>query len=128
MVHRPILVLALAGLLVGCGPRRIASTDQVLASVGPVPSGELNIAEDRRAVVDSARALMRADSNVALVSVDSTGQPRAHGESVRGSARCQRSKSVANRVDHDAPEARKVDQIRRHPLVTLYFNDDAKVN
>jgi general stress protein 26 len=92
-----------------------------------VASAELNRAANPSAVVDSARKLMLADSNDALVTVDSSGQPRVR--TVR---------AFVDPPDATSPErgltvwimtrlsTRKVEQIRRHPLVTLYFNDDDK--
>jgi general stress protein 26 len=83
---------------------------------------------DRAAIIDSARSLMRADSNVALVSIDTSGQPRV--------------RTVKAFVDPPDPAdpagsltvwimtrrtTRKVAQLRENPRVTLYFNDDARV-
>lgn len=94
-----------------------------------VPMAELNLASDPRAVLDSARALMRSDSNMALVTVDRAGQPRIR--TVR---------AFLDDPDPERPErgmtvwvmtrlsTRKIEQIRHHPEVTLYFNNDDRVS
>lgn len=81
------------------------------------------------AVLSAARSLMESDENVALVTVDREGQPRVR--SVR---------AFLADVDPADPKkgmtvwimtrdsTRKVEQIRQHPQVTLYFNDDAKIS
>ena len=92
------------------------------------PAAELYKVADDTTILRAARTLMLADSNVAVITVDSTGQPRA-----------RTTKAFVNPVD-PADRARgvtvwimtrlttrKVDQMRRHPQVTLYFNDDARV-
>ena len=96
-------------------------------ALAPVPRAELRPATNPSALLDSARRLMLADSNVALVSVDADGQPRV-----------RTVKAFLDPVDPARPASgvtvwvmtrlttRKVDQIRRHPQVTLYFNDDAR--
>ncbi len=90
---------------------------------------ELNLASDPRAVLDSARALMRSDSNLALVTLDRAGQPRIR--TVR---------AFLDDPDPERPErgmtvwvmtrlsTRKIEQIRHHPEVTLYFNNDDRVS
>jgi general stress protein 26 len=91
------------------------------------PKEELRMAADEGAVLQAARALMVADPVVALVSVDGPGQPRVR--SVR---------ALLEPVDPDQPRSgftvwvmtrlttRKIAQVRAHPQVTLYFNDDAR--
>ena len=71
---------------------------------------------------------MIADSNVAVVTVDSMGQPRV-----------RTTKAFVSPVDaNDSAKGvtvwimtrlatRKVDQMRRHPQVTLYFNSDERI-
>jgi len=93
-----------------------------------VPISELyNVATDS-AILSAARALMIADSNVAVVTVDSVGQPRV-----------RTTKAFVSPVDASDPAkgvtvwimtrltTRKIDQIRRHPQVSLYFNSDDRV-
>lgn len=76
-------------------------------------------------MLHAARALMEADRVVALVTVDGTGQPRVR--SVRallepagsGEPKSNFTVWVMTRFT-----TRKVAQVRAHPQVTLYFNDD----
>jgi general stress protein 26 len=98
------------------------------APLAEAPADELNLARDPRAVIDSARALMRADSNMALVTVDSAGRPRVR--TVRaflddpdpGKPASGMTVWVMTRLS-----TRKIEQIRRHPQVALYFNADDQV-
>lgn len=99
------------------------------AVLPPIPSGELQIASNATALLDSARRLMLADSNVALVSVDADGQPRVRTVKAfldpvdPGHLSSGVTVWVMTRLS-----TRKIEQIRRHPQVTLYFNDDAAVS
>ena len=116
-------VLSLAAVLGACS-RRISESPPRVAPVS-APAAELNLAADPRALLDSARALMVADTNVALVSVDEAGQPRVR--TVR---------AFLDPVDPARPASgatvwvmtrlstRKVAQVRANPQVTLYFNED----
>jgi general stress protein 26 len=91
--------------------------------------GELYRVDEPDTILKAARALMESDENTALVSVDSQGQPRVR--SVR---------AFLNDVDPADPRkgmtvfvitrdsTRKIEQLNRHPQVTLYFNDDARVS
>ena len=93
-----------------------------------VPHSELYKVADDSAILSAARALMLADSNVAVVTVDSMGQPRV-----------RTTKAFVSPVDSTDPArgmtvwimtrltTRKVDQVLRHPQVTLYFNSDERV-
>ena len=93
-----------------------------------VPTSELYKVASDSAILSAARALMVADSNVAVVTVDSIGQPRV-----------RTTKAFVSPVDSTDPArgvtvwimtrltTRKVDQIRRHPQVTLYFNSDDRI-
>ena len=113
-------LVVLATILAGC-----TSAASSVARAAVSPTTELNLAADARALLDSARALMVADTNVALISVDGAGQPRVR--TVR---------AFLDPVDPARPASgatvwvmtrlstRKVDQIRAHPQVTLYFNED----
>ncbi len=116
---RAIVLTALA-LTGACTPRAANPVRAV------IPRGELQLAANPTAVLDSARRLMLTDSNVALVSVDTDGQPRV-----------RTVQAFVDPVDPLRPAAgvtvwvmtrlttRKVEQVRRHPQVTLYFNNDA---
>lgn len=87
---------------------------------------ELFRVNDEQSILVAARALIAVDENAALVTVDAGGQPRVR--TVRGflhemdPADPQRSLTVwiMTRLS-----TRKLDQVRRDPRVTLYFNDDA---
>jgi general stress protein 26 len=93
-----------------------------------VPTSELYKVASDAAILSAARALMIADSNVAVVTVDSTGQPRV-----------RTTKAFVSPADSTDPAkgvtvwimtrltTRKVDQMRRHPQVTLYFNSDDRI-
>ena len=97
-------------------------------TVAAVPAAELYKVAPDSAILRAARALMLADSNVAVATVDSSGQPRV-----------RTTKAFINPLDPSDPargvtvwimtrlSTRKVEQMRRHPQVTLYFNDDARV-
>ena len=101
---------------------------QIAESMIRPPSAELYKVAPDSTILRAARALMLADSNVAVVTVDSMGQPRV-----------RTTKAFIAPVDSTDPamgvtvwimtrlETRKVEQIQRHPQVTLYFNDDARV-
>lgn len=107
-------------------PKQVAPTS--VAPITHIPREELHRVAGDKAILDAARSVMRADSNVALITVDSTGMPRV-----------RTVKAFVNERDAQSSEksftvwimtrltTRKVDQIRRNPNVTLYFNDDAKV-
>ncbi len=93
-----------------------------------VPVEELYKSAPDSAILSAARALMLADSNVAVVTLDSMGQPRV-----------RTTKAFVAPVSADDPASgvtvwimtrlntRKVDQMRRHPQVTLYFNNDDRI-
>lgn len=94
-----------------------------------IPTAELNHASDPAAVLASARALMLADSNAAMITVDSEGRPRARTvftlfeqadstDPVRGVTAWIMTRSGS----------RKLDQLRQNPNVTLYYSDDVNVS
>ena len=103
-------------------------TAQTSPSTNP-PKEELYRVDAPEAIVKAARKLMEADENVALITVDGKGQPRI-----------RTVKAFLNPVDlNDSRKSmtvwvmtrestRKVEQIRRHGQVVLYFNDDTKVS
>ena len=111
----------------------VACTDSVPQSKSTatdscrVPISELHKVASDSAILSAARALMLADSNVAVVTVDSIGQPRV-----------RTTKAFVAPIDAADPAkgvtvwimtrlaTRKVDQVRRHPQVTLYFNNDER--
>jgi general stress protein 26 len=89
----------------------------------------LNFATDAVAVLASARALMQADSNAALITVDDQGRPRARTvyTMLQNPDPADRTKGatiwIMTRVS-----SRKVDQIRENASVTVYFDDDDGVS
>jgi general stress protein 26 len=89
---------------------------------------DLYRAPDSVAILSAARALMEADKNVALVTLDAAGQPRTRTVNARltdpdpADSRKAMTVWVLTRSS-----TRKVEQIRGHPKVTLYFNDDDKI-
>lgn len=125
-IHSPGAALMAKAAIIGLLAAGCARAQRGSARAAVVPRAELNLTADPRALLDSARALMLADSNVALVPVDEDGQPRVR--TVR---------AFLDPVDPLRPgsgatvwvmtrlSTRKVEQIRAHPRVTLYFNEDA---
>lgn len=73
---------------------------------------------DRDALLRSAQAVVAADPLGALVTVDAEGRPRVRTVEVRVPGD-DMVLWIATR-----PNTRKLVQIREHPSVTVYFNDD----
>jgi general stress protein 26 len=119
------MAIALLISVVSC---RDSAPAREIADADRIPKGELYRTAPDSAILSAARALMLADSNVALVTVDSMGQPRV-----------RTVKAFVAPVDSADPAAgvtvwimtrlttRKIGQIENHPQVTLYFNDDNRV-
>jgi general stress protein 26 len=91
-----------------------------------VPRAELSLARDTAVLLDSADALIARDSSVGLVTVDESNRPRIR--TVRAfrlrnptTARERFTVFILTRTS-----TRKIDQIARNPLVTLYFNEDQR--
>lgn len=107
-----------------CSCRRRQTTGDPMAY-----RDEIYRAADEQSIVLAARALMAADENAALVTVDADGQPRVR--SVRAFledldlADLRRSMTVWVMTRHST---RKVEQLRRNPKATLYFDDDAELS
>src|SRR5690242_518202 len=86
----------------------------------------LSLARDTAAVLDSADALIARDSSAGMVTVDESNRPRVR------SVRAFRIKHPATARDRftvfilTRPTTRKIDQIAKNPLVTLYFNEDQR--
>ena len=131
-LRRLALSTWIAAGVMACGtspPARLPSDTAARAESSIPPASELYQTLDPGVVVDSARSLMRADSSAALVTIDSTGQPRV--------------RTVRTFVDPPDPSnragavtvwimtrltTRKVEQLRANPHATLYFNDDARLS
>jgi general stress protein 26 len=76
-------------------------------------------------LLDSARALMVVDSMATFATVDGDGQPRLR--TVKAFLVPVDTADPASRVTvwvMTRRNTRKLDQLRAHPEVTLYFNDD----
>ena len=117
-------LLAILGTACGGAPDGRAAT--TTATTLSIPRGELSLARDTAVVLDSADALIARQSFVGLVTVDEFNRPRVR--TVRAfrlkqptTARERFSVFILTR-----PSTRKVDQIAKNPLVTLYFNEDQR--
>jgi general stress protein 26 len=125
------LRFAIAGFIaicMACGgaPDRDAATATVTPPPPSVPRAELSLARDTAVVLDSADALIARDSSVGLVTVDEFNRPRVR--SVRA-FRLVRPTTARDRFTVfilTRTSTRKIDQIEKNPLVTLYFNEDQR--
>jgi general stress protein 26 len=116
----------LATLGTACGGTPDSRGATTIATTPTVPRSELSLARDTAVVLDSADALIARHSFVGLVTVDEFNRPRVR--TVRAfrlkqptTARERFSVFILTR-----PSTRKVDQIAKNPLVTLYFNEDQR--
>ena len=120
------LLATLATLGAACGgapDTRVATT---IATRPNVPRAELGLARDTAAVLDSADALIARQSFVGLVTVDEFNRPRVR--TVRA-FRLKQPTTARERFTVfilTRPSTRKVDQIAKNPLVTLYFHEDQR--
>lgn len=129
--HRlfPIVALSIAAACTAPDPPP-ASANAGAASTreAAVPTGEFYKVLPDSVILKAARALMLADSNVAVVTVDSMGQPRVRTTKAFVSAVVPGNPAkgvtvwIMTRLG-----TRKVEQMRKHPQVTLYFNSDERV-
>lgn len=112
---------------VGCGTppdNGMATSDQAKPNV---PRAELSLAREPRLLLDSADALIARDSSVGLVTVDELNRPRVR------TVRAFRLKTATTDRERFTVfiltrlSTRKVDQIAKNSLVTLYFNEDQRV-
>jgi general stress protein 26 len=123
-----LVLCAVAVLACSDDPPRQAKNASQVAPITHIPRNELYQVAPDRPILEAARAVMLADSNVALVTVDAMGMPRVRTVRAfvndRDSTSSEKSFTVwiMTRMN-----TRKVNQIRRNPNVTLYFNDDARV-
>jgi general stress protein 26 len=83
------------------------------------PAAELHLAADEQAALAAARAIIASDPVAAMITLDANGQPRVRSVNT-SSPEVDMTIWIATR-----PDTRKVEQIRAHPNVTLYYNDDA---
>jgi general stress protein 26 len=102
-------------------------TNKAAASVS-TPWSELNMAKDSVALLLAARSLMAADTNVAFVTVDSSGRPRVRTVYAIVDEKLTNTISKHTRIwIMTRASTRKISQLRIDPRVTLYYNDDATV-
>ncbi len=122
------LLLLSAACSSGRAPDSAAGQDSASVTTLRVPVEELYKVASDSAILAAARALMLADSNVAVVTLDSMGQPRVRTTKAFVSAETpgDPAKGVTVWI-MTRLTTRKVDQMRRHPQVTLYFNNDDRV-
>ncbi len=100
-----------------------------LLSYGQTPKVPVDLyrVDTEASILDAARKLMISDKYAALITVDGDGSPRAR------TVLTQLGPSDPARPDKGFTvwimtrrSTRKVEQIRKNPNVTLYYNDDAK--
>jgi general stress protein 26 len=109
-----------------CGRAPDSRVATNVATADGVPRAELSLARDTAVVLDSADALIGRQSFVGLVTVDESNRPRIR------TVRAFRLKNSATARERftvfilTRPSTRKVDQIAKNPLVTLYFNENQR--
>jgi general stress protein 26 len=107
----------------GAPDSRVATTT---ATPPSVPRTELSLARDTAVVLDSADALITRHSTVGLVTVDEFNRPRIR------TVRAFRVKNPTTARERftvfilTRTSTRKIDQIAKNPLATLYFNEDQR--
>ena len=107
----------------GAPESRVATTT---AKTPNVPRAELSLAHDTAVVLDSADALIARQSFVGLVTVDEFNRPRVRTVRAYRLKRPTTSRERFTVFILTRPSTRKVDQIAKNPLVTLYFNEDQR--
>jgi len=116
----------LAALVIACGGAPDGRVATPVAAAPNVPRAELSLAHDTAVVLDSANALIGRQLFVGLVTVDESNRPRIR------TVRAFRLKNPATARERftvfilTRPSTRKVDQIAKNPLVTLYFNENQR--
>ena len=118
--------IALTTLATACGGAPDGRVAATIATTPSVPRAELSLARDTAVVLDSADALIARHAFVGLVTVDDFNRPRVR--TVRA-FRLKRPTTARERFTVfilTRPSTRKIDQIAKNPLVTLYFNEDQR--
>ena len=121
-----IIASLLATLGLGCGGAPDNRVTTTVAKTPSVPRAELSLARDTAVVLDSAYALIARQSFVGLVTVDEFNRPRVR--TVRA-FRLKQPTTARERFTIfilTRTSTRKIDQIAKNPLVTLYFNEDQR--
>ena len=120
------IIAGLVAIGTACGRAPDGGVATSTGTPPSVPRSELSLARDTAVVLDSADALIARDSSVGLVTVDESDRPRVR--TVRAfrlehptTARERFTVFILSRTS-----TRKIDQIARNPLVTLYFNEDQR--
>jgi general stress protein 26 len=85
-----------------------------------VCADELYSSDDRETIIAAARKIIEDDPDCAFITVGLDGQPRARTITTSPPAD-DMTVWLATR-----PSTRKVEQIRKNPKVTLYYNNDDK--
>jgi len=99
------------------------------AELRSIPRSELNLAKDSAALLIAARRLLAADTNVAFITVDSSGRPRVR--TVYAIVEEQQANTITNNTRIwvlTRAATRKVAQLQKDPRVTLYYNQDATIS
>ena len=116
----------LATLGTACGGASDGRFATTAGTTSSVPRAELSLAHDTAVVLDSADALIGRQLFVGLVTVDESNRPRVR------TVRAFRLKNPSTARERftvfilTRPSTRKVDQIAKNPLVTLYFHEDQR--
>ena len=116
-------VIAVSAACAGAPDGGVATTTVTRPGV---PRSELSLARDSAVVLDSADALIARHSTVGLVTVDEFNRPRVR------TVRAFRLKNPTTARERftvfilTRTSTRKIDQIAKNPLVTLYFNEDQR--
>jgi general stress protein 26 len=105
--------------VLGCANEDQRAHESRVAYRAEAPSAELHLASDERAALAAARAIIAADPVAAMITLGADGHPRVRSVNT-SSPETDMTIWIATR-----PDTRKVDQIREHPQVTLYYDDDA---
>jgi len=116
-------VIAVSAACAGAPDGGVATTTVTRPGV---PRSELSLARDSAVVLNSADALIARHSTVGLVTVDEFNRPRVR------TVRAFRLKNPTTARERftvfilTRTSTRKIDQIAKNPLVTLYFNEDQR--
>jgi general stress protein 26 len=120
------LIAGFIAIVTACGREPDGGVAATTGTPPGVPRSELSLARDTAVVLDSADALIARDSSVGLVTVDEFNRPRIR------TVRAFRLKNPSTSRDRftvfilTRTSTRKIDQIAKNPLVTLYFNEDQR--
>ena len=129
---RSLIAVGLVAIGLACSAKPdgdVTATPEAATATLPqagVPRAELSLAKDTAVVLDSADALIARDSSIGLVSVDESNRPRVR------SVRAFRLKNPTTARERftifilTRTSTRKIDQITKNPLVTLYWNEDQR--